>query len=568
MSFLSLTGRTWIWPKPLPKQEIQGETTLPWWAEVLLERRGIQEDEAINKYLQPSLSTLDDPLIMAGMHEALERITKAIQNNEHITVYGDYDVDGVCSSSTLVEFLQKVGAKTSFYIPDRRREGYGLNLDAVKQIAQESQLLITTDCGINANQEITWASQNGLDVIVVDHHQVPETLPPAIACLNPHRPDCAYPFKDLCAAGVAFMLVLALRRHLRDKGHFDERPEPDVRELLDIVALATVADMVPIHGTNRILVAAGLKRLRQNRRVGLAALCRVSNTDVPRMGATDLGFKLGPRINARGRVAHAAQAVDLMLTHDPERAQTLAAALEHANQKRKLIEQETLEEALVKVEAQKLHENASIVVHAEHWHPGVLGLVASKLVSRYHLPAIVIGEGGKGSGRTVNGLNLYQAMKNGSDSLLGFGGHPAAAGLTIEPKNIPNFYHDFSQAVVTQLGEPPFYVVLEPDLEVESQTINFKLIEQLEKLEPFGQGNPEPLLVMRNVEVQSKRLVGEKHLKLSLGQKGLDAIAFDFGTFMHKIPDKVDVAFHVERNVFRGNERLQLRIRDIRSSEE
>ena len=286
------------------------------------------------------------------------------------------------------------------------------------------------------------------------------------------------------------------------------------------------------------------------------------------MSATDLGFKLGPRINARGRVAHAAQAVDLMLTHDPERAQTLAAALEHANQKRKLVEQQTLEEAIAKVETQKLHEHPSIVVYQEDWHPGVLGLVASKLVSRYHLPAIVIGEGGKGSGRTVHGLNLYLAIKEGSDSLLGFGGHPAAAGLTIEPKNIPNFHHDFSQSVVTQLGEPPFYVTLEPDLEVESQTIDFNLVDQLEKLQPFGQGNPEPLLVMRNVEVQSKRLVGEKHLKLRLGQKGLDAIAFDFGEHMNKIPNKVDVAFHVERNFFRGDERLQLRIRDIRGSEE
>ena len=567
MSFLSLTGRTWKWPKPLPKQDVKDDSTLPWWAQVLLERRGIEEDDAIADYLQPSLSTLEDPLRMAGMDRALERITQAIDAGEKITVYGDYDVDGVCSSATLVEFLQKVGAKTSFYIPDRRREGYGLNLDAVKHIAEESQVLITTDCGISAHQEITWASENGLDVIVVDHHQVPEILPPAIACLNPHRPDCNYTFKDLCAAGVAFMLILALRRHLRDRGHFTERAEPDVREMLDIVGLATVADMVPIHGINRILVTAGLKRLRQNRRVGLAALCRISKTDASRINATDLGFKLGPRINARGRVAHASQAVDLLLTHDPERAQTLAAALEHANQKRKLIEQETLEEAIQKVETQKLYEHASIIVYEAHWHPGVLGLVASKLISRYHLPTIVIGEGGKGSGRTVLGLNLYQAIKDGSDSLLGFGGHPAAAGLTIEPKNIPNFHDDFSQAVIGQIGEPPFYAILEPDLEVESHTIDFKLLSALEKMEPFGQGNPSPLLVMRNVEVQSKRLVAQKHLKLRLA-KDLDAIAFDFGALMEKIPNTVDVAFHVERNVFRGEEKLQLRIRDIRPSSE
>jgi single-stranded-DNA-specific exonuclease len=557
---LSLTGRRWLWPDPAAKP-LSG---LPVFLGTILARRGVLLETELERYLSPSLATLDDPMQMADMPQAVERILAAIREHQPIVVYGDYDVDGVCSTAILVTFLRVAGAKVTFYIPDRRTEGYGLNAAAVRELAPTCRLLITVDCGISATPEIEVARSLGVDVIVVDHHQVPSPLPPAIANLDPHRVDCAYPFKDLCAAGVTFLLTAALRRALRDAGAFTSVPEPDLRDVLDLVALATVADMVPLKGTNRTLVTAGLRRMAAADRPGLKALLEVSDVDPKEVTATDLGFRIGPRINARGRMEQAAAAVDLLLTDDPERARTLAAALDAANQRRRQLESDTLKIASARAEILVAGNSAALVLYDPTWHPGILGLVATRLVGRFHRPAIVIGENGKGSGRTFEGLDLHAAIEATSPLLERFGGHPAAAGITVREDKLAEFALAFDQEVRRRLGDPPFVPTLKPDVEVDARQLSLTMLGQIEKLAPFGQANPEPLLVARRVKVRDKRLVGDRHLKLKLGD--IDAIAFGLGDLARQLPDEVDVAFHLTRNRYNGRETLELKVEDLKDS--
>ncbi|HET6344511.1 MAG TPA: single-stranded-DNA-specific exonuclease RecJ [Myxococcota bacterium] len=564
---LSLTGRRWEWPTVPRDPEKPRSDGLPEWIGLLLQRRGVVGAEAVAQYLEPTLALLEDPHLMEDMPRAVERLLAARASGEPVVVFGDYDVDGVCATGILVEFLRSVGCRVSYYIPCRRAEGYGLNATAVTELAVSTKLLVTVDCGITAHAEIGLARNLGMDVIVVDHHQVPEALPPAIACLNPHRPDCGYPFKGLCAAGVAFMLAAALRRALREAGAFRSAPEPDLRVLLDMVALATVADMVPIQGTNRVLVAAGLKRLRQSPRTGLLALCAVAKVDRALVSATDLGFKLGPRINARGRMSQAGQAVELMLCRDPERARVLAEELDAANEQRRSVERATVEAAASRVEAEGLTADAALVLHDPAWHPGVLGLVASRLVARFHRPALVIGEGGKGSGRSVEGVNLHAALSVAAPHLERFGGHPAAAGVTVLPEKVPALRETLAAAVRETLGCPPFAPTLRPDLEVNPAMLDLGFVEAVHKLAPFGQGNPEPLFAARGLPIRSKRVVGQTHLKLNLGDAGADAIGFGLGALHDDLPPRIDALFHVERNVYLGRVSLQLRLQDLAAAE-
>lgn len=561
---LSLTGRRWAGPTEPGPAPAPGGLAIPHWIRDLLLRRGISGDPAIGRYLEPSLASLEDPLHMADMAVAVQRLATAISLGERITVYGDYDVDGVCSTTVLVEFLRRVGAQVDYYIPDRRAEGYGLNETAVRELARRSQIMITTDCGITAVREIALARELGLDVVVVDHHQVGPTLPPSVANLNPHRPDCAFPFKGLCAAGVAFMLVMALRRHLREQGAFRTSPEPDVRELLDLVAVATIADMVPMQHTNRTLVAAGLRVMARGGRVGLRALCEVAKIDLSRLSATDVAFRIGPRINARGRMSHAVHGVDLLLTRDPTVAKQLAAALDAANELRRQVEKDTVEAAMLQIEREARGNDAALVAYDPSWHPGVLGLVATRLVGRWHRPAVVIGEGGKGSGRSIEGLDLHAALTACAGHLERFGGHPAAAGVTIDGTKVDAFRVALAAEVQGRLGAPPFVPVLRPDLELPSADLSLDMVLALQRLAPFGQGNPEPLFLARQVAVTSKRLVGLTHLKLRLGPQGHDAIAFGLGSFHDTLPAVVDLLFHLESNTYQGRTTLQLRIQDLR----
>ncbi len=565
---LSITGRRWAPPHtasaaPTPSPDIQ---QLSPWVLSLLCQRGLTEPADIQNYLDTSLAQLEDPASMADMDVAVGRLTQALEKHERVVVYGDYDVDGVCSTTVLVEFLNELGVTVDYYIPDRKTEGYGVNDDAVAEIAKRADLLITTDCGITATGPLTLARDSGIDVIVVDHHQVPEELPPAVALLDPHRPDCSFPFKGLCAAGVAFMLTIALRRSLREQGHFTTRPQPDLRRYLDVVAVATVADMVPLQGNNRVLVAAGLRQMALQQRPGLNALMAVSKIEPRQINASDLGFRLGPRINARGRLDHAGAGVELLLTSDLQRAKELAEILDQANLHRRELEKETVELAITRVEEQSLDARATLVLYDAQWHPGILGLVASRLARRFCRPAVVIGEGGKGSARSIDGVNIHAAMSCAAEHTERFGGHPAAAGLTILPENIPAFHETLEQAVQEQKGAPPFTASLAPDLELDPGSLDLAMVDELDQLAPFGQKNPEPLFLSKGLPVQSRRVVGQTHLKLVLGQARHDAIAFGLGEHLHTLGSHVDVLYRIERNVFRGNETLQLKVEDLRSS--
>jgi len=566
---LSLTGRQWQWPSPL--QSNDAEQRLPKWLQGLLARRGIEGPQQVARFLKPSLVDLDDPSSMADMEAATARLVQAIQRREPVVVWGDYDVDGVCSAAVMVDFLQRVGGEVSHYIPDRRSEGYGLNEAALRQLCPAAKVLVTTDCGISASQEIAFANSLGTDVIVVDHHEVPGSLPPALANLDPKRSDCAFPFAELCAAGVAFMLVVSLRRALREVGHFAGGgcAEPDLRDLLDLVAVATVADMVPLLGTNRVLVASGLRRLPHTRRPGLRALMQVAGVALDQPTTYDLGFQIGPRINARGRMSHAGDAVELLLTDDPERARLLAAAFDQANKQRRQVEAQCVAEAVARVEREGLYCHPAIVVDDPAWHPGVLGLVASRLAGRFHRPAVVIGEGGKGSARTIPGLDLAATLATTSHLLLQFGGHAAAAGLSISAERIAPFREAFAAAVEATLGAPPYVATLSPEIELPEELLHLGLVDDLDHLAPFGQKHQAPLLVARNLRVAQVTTVGEggAHLKLALGSAGHGAIGFRMGELAAELPERIDVAFRLERNRFRGRTSLQLRVDDLRAAQ-
>ena len=561
---LSLTGRRWRWPHtkfmsaPCPERP-----DLPGWITTLLGRRGIVGPAAIERYLSPSLAAIDDPATMADMDAALRLLGRAVQNRETIVVWGDYDVDGVCSTALLVEVLRSLGVEVHYYIPDRRGEGYGLNEAAVREVAPRARVLVTTDCGVTAHREIAVARELGCGVIVVDHHKVGDTLPPADACLDPHRPDCRFPYKGLCAAGVAFLLAVGLRRALRESGYFARRPEPDLRRVLDLVAIATVADMVPLSGLNRVFVTAGLRRIATSERLGLRALLEVSRVAASRVTSVDLAFRIGPRINARGRLSHAAEAVELLLTNDAQQARRLAAVLDAANRERREIERATVDRAVARVTEDSLAGDAALVAYDPSWHPGVLGLVASRLATRYQRPAVVIGEGGKGSARSIPGLDLHAAIAAASAHLVRFGGHAAAAGVTIEPAAVPAFRAALTAAVCEQLGDPPYVSFIEPDFEMPTTALSLDVLAPIERLAPFGQANPAPLWASAGVPVESARIVGGEHLKLTL-EGGHEALGFGMGKLAASVPERLDLVYRLERDSYGGRDRLVLRLEDLR----
>lgn len=538
----------------------------------LLVARGVREPEAAKRFLNPKLSDLPDPSTMRGLDRAALRLADAIQKGERVALYGDYDVDGVSSISLLSSFLKSQGCDARVYVPKRLTEGYGLNPGAVDVLAAEGiQLLITLDCGITAADEIGRANERGIDCVIVDHHRCPPELPPAYAVLNPHQPACGYPDKGLAAVGVCFNLVVGVRRVLRERGHF--RPqgrfeEPNLRRLLDLVALGTIADLVPLSGVNRVLTWYGLEEIRAARRPGVRALLEVSRVRAARARSTDIAFRLGPRINACGRLADAAVGVRLLLAETIEEARPLAGELDLANSNRQRIEAEVCAEAQARVEAMSPLPEA-IVLYEERWHPGVIGIAAAKLVERFNRPVILIGEGGRGSGRTARGLHLYEAINDCAEHLRKFGGHRAAAGLTLDAGR----FEAFRDAFLARVARDPELEEAAPELmydeDLEPHQVDAQCYESVQRLAPFGNGNPEPLFRLARARVRNARVVGTGHLKLRLDEghgAGLEAIAFKRADLEPSLPPgrEVEVAFHLESSEFSGVEYLELRVRDLR----
>ena len=541
----------------------------------LLLNRNITEPEHARRFLDPRLNDLRSPdggragaaLAMAGFQRASERLARAVTDGETIGVFGDYDVDGLTTCALLTRFLSDAGARVVSRVA-RRAAGYGFGIADADGFADAAcTVIVTGDCGTSDYDALAHAKGRGADVIVVDHHQVPERDPGAFALLNPHQPECGFPFKGLASVGVAFYLAAAVRTLLRTLRPASALPDP--RDLLDLVALGTICDMAPLTDENRVLVTAGLRELGRGRRPGVRALVALGGLDLASpISAFDVGFRLGPRLNAPGRLGDAQLALDLLLAPDAVSASAIAVACDEVNARRRVVQEQVFAEAMAQIEGLGAPMPRGIVVAGQGWAPGVVGIVAAKLVERFAVPAVVIaldGAVGRGSARTVGGCHLFRAFQSCAGRLVRFGGHAAAAGLTLEVAELAGFRRAFNDAVAAQIGETAERASLPVDAEVDLDHIDERVAEELSRLGPFGVGNPEPLLAARGLAVDRTRVVGVRHLQITLRGRlhRHDGIAFGLAGSDPGVGARVKVAFVPELDTFRGARRLRLRVREI-----
>jgi len=533
----------------------------------LLFNRGYASDESARKYLKASVAFDTSPWQLKGMEKAINRLEEAILKNELVVIYGDYDVDGVTATALLVQVLKSMGAIVHEYIPNRFDEGYGLNTEALDTIkAEGAKVVITVDCGIRSLDEIVYARNLGLDLIVSDHHHPGEALPQAFAIINPKQQDDHYPDKDLAGVGVAFKIAEALLERLPEDGFNKD-------DLLDLVALGTVADLAPLVGENRSLVRRGLRQLSQTQRQGIFSLAAVAGLDLKNINASNIGFSLGPRLNAAGRLDSALAAFNLLSTKDVSDAGQLAQKLEIQNRDR----QQVTRSMQAQAEKMVLDENPEaflIFAVDPDFNPGVVGLAASRLSDMYYRPAIVASKGDdttRGSCRSIPEFHITEALEKCADLLVRYGGHAAAAGFTVENSKLPELKQRLTSIAEKQLKGKDLQPSVSADIKVALSELNSKLLEQLAWFEPTGYGNPEPVFVSEGVRVSSSRAVGSdgKHLKLTVtdGYSHFDAIAFRMGDLQPTLPTKIDMIYTFELNEFNGRKILQLNVRDIRPSE-
>jgi len=538
----------------------------------LLVDRGITNFFDAKNYFRPSIESLHDPFLMNGMEEASLRVISAITSNEKICVYGDYDVDGTCSAALMYMFLKELGANAMVYIPQRLTEGYGMSKESIDQLhAQSVNLIISVDCGITAVEEVAHANTYGIDTVICDHHQPKEVLPDAHAILDPIKPGCDYPFKYLSGAGVAFKLACAVGDRI---GNHDI-----AMKYLDLVALAGAADIVSLTDENRILVREGLDRINSNPRPGIKALINIARMVPGDLSAGQIVFTIAPRVNAVGRMGDAIRAVELFCTDDEDEAIRLANILESENLERRKIDEATFSHTIELVEDEvDLENDRGLVMHNDAWHPGVIGIVASRLVEKYNRPAVMLStvDGvAKGSARSITGFNIYEALEQCDDLLLQFGGHEAAAGLAIEIDKIPEFRRRFNAILATKMTEDDILPEILVDCKVSFSEITPKFVRILNQLSPFGPGNMRPVFMAENVKlVYAPRIVGTNHIITCLRQNGndkvFDSIGFNLGSFAEHI-DKdenlIDIVFTIEKIIKEGKTFPQLRLKDIRVKE-
>jgi len=536
----------------------------------VLINRGIASESDARLFFKASPADIRSPFLLAEMDAAVERIHAALLHNEKILVFGDYDADGITATALLFEFLHLAGADVSCHIPHRTREGYGLQASHITgdSLAGDTKLIITADCGVAGYEAVESARAAGIDVIVTDHHIPPEKMPRALALINPNRPDCTVGLGMLAGVGVVFYLLMALRKYLRDRNFWKNRTEPNLKAMSDLVAIGTIADMVPLTGENRILSKVGLSVVNSGSRPGIKALMDVSGLTENGAEAEDIAFKLAPRLNAAGRLAHADAAYELLVTKNLKKAKGIARTLDGLNKRRRDIEKKILDEILDGFQKNpSLTRKRGIVLANRNWHEGVLGIVASRLVRRYNRPVILISlkdDAGKGSGRSVPGVDLFRVLAACSDDLDGFGGHAMAAGLRIHPDNISGFKKHFGSAVETMAGPEGSTIPLPIDCVLDFEAITDGIIEQLELIKPFGTGNPEPLFMARKVTVVSSKIVGGSHRRMRLTQtpdssgKVFNAIQFNVETG-GKQPSQFDrIAYRLRWNRWNGAQSPQL----------
>ena len=541
----------------------------------ILTLRGFTDTDVTRCYLSSSLrSDLPSPFEMADMNAAVCRIVDAVRKQEQIGIWGDYDVDGTTGASVLVSFLREIGAQPIYHVPHRIEEGYGLNIEGLKRLHERgARLVVTIDCGISNAKEVAAANAFGLDLIIVDHHQPPDELPPAVAVVNPHRKDCVFPDKGMCAAGLAFYLVIGLRAKLRETGWFKNDAAPDIRHFLDIVTLGTIADMVPLKGVNRTLIKRGLAELGASTRPGVVALKRVAGIADGDVSAGQVGFRLGPRINAAGRVDYGIKVVELLTTDSNETAQRIAQELEEHNLERRAIEAEVQQHALAQADAAvAAGDRHSLVLAGEGWHPGVLGIVASRVVERFYRPTVVIGfnDGvGKGSARSIRGFHMVEAFRDCAEHLEKFGGHEFAGGLSMRPEQLAPFTEAFEQAARQTLSREQLSPVLEIDAQLDFSQLTLPLIRDLEVMQPYGVGNPEPVFATFSAEV-CERKVFSAGVRFRLRQAGklVSGVIFGVGEDYPGRPgETLDVAYRLTENQWNGNTSVELKIADVRPAE-
>lgn len=530
----------------------------------LVVMRGYDTPRKAKEFLRPSLDSLHDPFLMKDMDVAVDLVRETVKKGETILLHGDYDVDGQCATTLLARTLAAGGADAVPFVPHRVRDGYDFGPAGIEAAEKAgAKLVITCDCGITAREAVRDARARGINVIVTDHHIVGE-LPEANAVLNPKRADCEYPFKDLCGTGVAFKLAEALIPALNIPSNFRFH-------LLDLVALATVADIVSLRGENRVIVRHGLKLLAHSNWPGVRALVKSAGITGDTVSAGQVGFQISPRLNAAGRVGDAMDGVKLLMTDDPAEAATRAAQLEVMNTQRQDLDQKALEEALVMIEKDfDLDREYGLVLAAEGWHSGVIGIVASRIVERYNRPAVLIavdGELGKGSCRSIPGFDLHAALSKCSDLLERFGGHKMAAGLTVEKSMIPALRERFNSIVREELGEDDLIPTRKVDLVISLDQVDDSLETLLGYVEPCGIGNPKPVLALEQAAVRELRELKGKHLKMTIedGSGRIEAIGFNWVDRLspEELEGTIRMAFHLNRNEFRGRSTLQARVVDL-----
>lgn len=563
--------KLWKLRSPSPgAPQLAQETGISLLQAQLLLNRGISDSTSAATFLTPRLNDLIDPMLLKDMDRAVETIIRAIKERERILIYGDYDADGITATALLVNFFSSLDIPVSFYIPNRLTEGYGLNRSAIEKISKDGMgLMITVDCGIADMKEIEFATQVGMKVVVTDHHQVPEDFEPVCPAIDPHRPDSSFPFKNLAGVGLAFFLAIAVRTALREGGWFKNKPEPDLRQYLDLAALGTVADMVPLLDQNRILVKSAIEWMRTSCRPGIKAIQGISALDTSMITPHDLAFKLAPRLNAPGRLGHAEMGIHLLTTDDPTIARDLAGQLNTMNSQRQAIEQRILREIEEIIMSMKdLEHRKTLVLSGNGWHRGVLGIVASRLVDKYHRPTLVssIEDGmAVGSGRSIDGFNLHVALTRLEHLFERFGGHYHAVGFTLEATNFEILAKELESLAQESLGDADLIPSVEIDGEITLPDLSLETMSQMETLSPFGAGNPEPIFYIHSLEVMDSWVVGKRHLKLKVkqGSSVMEAIGFGLSE-RHPLQGKaIKMVFTPIRDQWQGYERIQLRIIDL-----
>lgn len=541
-----------------------------------LVNRSIDDVESASLFLQNRLRALPDAFLLKDAEKASLILIDAIKTNKKIVIYGDYDVDGITSTVVMYKFLLLLGAHVDYYIPLRLEDGYGLNTYTLEEIATDGgNLVVTVDCGITSWKEVEYAKNLGMSVIVVDHHHVGEKIPDAVAIVNPHQEECNYPFEDMAAVGVAFSLLMVLKKKVDEDGFFKGQL-PNLLEYMDIVALGTVADMVPLQESNRIFVKYGLAQMVKNNRPGLVALAQICGVkSLADITPTVISYKMAPRLNAAGRIGNAIKGVDLLLCDNIEDARNIAEELNFTNEYRQQLEADIFEQAKKMVEDNKLHETkCALVLASEKWHPGVIGIVASRLAEIYAMPTLMIsidGALGRGSARSARNVHIYNIIEGLKGLLVQFGGHKFAAGMTIAEANIREFAEKFDHGVRLAMTDDDSPYVIEVSAELPLNKLSPEQVVALAQLEPFGMNNPEPNFLAKDVVITKQSIINKAHIHWKLEMKGhkINYNSIGYGLLGEdvvtpKVGDHIDIIYYPRISMWGGNVALQLYIKDFR----